>query len=168
MGFAKKKHFLSCSLQDRSLLLCKLHDSNSLSSNFQDSSTLSCNLQDSSFLSCNLQDRNFLLYNLHDMSFLIGNLIHRDIVEPRLKFRRSYSWWFRDLACGGLIGSNGIDSVHVPLGLVWGEGMVWLRVCVDCSDHLISSGRKTEGLVWYFCSLRHFNCWWWLVAWCKR
>ena len=154
----KKKHFLSCSLQDRSLLLCKLHDSNSLSSNFQDSSTLSCNLQ----------DRNFLPYNMHDMSFLIGNLIRRDVVEPRLKFRRSYSWWFRDLACGGLIGSNGIDSVHVPLGLVWGEGMVWLRVCVDCSDHLISSGRKTEGLVWYFCSLQHFNCWWWLVAWCKR
>ena len=53
-----------------------------------------------------------------------------DVAETRLNFRRSYLWWFRNLACGDLIGNNGIQNepVDVPPGLVWGEGMVWLSV----------------------------------------
>ena len=114
-------NFLSCSLQGRSLLSCSLHDRNFLSCNLQVRCLLSCKLQDSSFVSC----------NLHDRHFLIGNLIHIDVAEAQLNFRRSYLWWLRNLACGDLIGNNGIEiePVYVLPGLVSGEGMVWWSVC---------------------------------------
>ena len=120
--------------------------------NLQDRSLLSCKLLDSNFLLCKLQDSSFLSYNLHDRNFLRGYLINREVAEARLNFRRSYLWWFRNLACVDLSGNNGIQNepVDVSPGLVWGEGMVWLSVCVDCSDPLISSGRVKEGLVLIF------------------
>ena len=160
----------SCNLQERSLLSCKLQDSNSLSCNFQDRGLLSCHLHDRNFLSCNLQgrgllscklqDRNFLSCNLHDRSFLTGKL--RDVSNVRLNFRKFYCWWFGNLACGDLIGTNGIekDLVHGPPGLVWGKGLVWLSV----SEVLIWSGRETEGLVLVFmsfCSTLILSGGWW-------
>ena len=82
---------------------------------------------------CNgkLQDSSFSLCNLHDRNFLKGNLVYGYVAEARSSFRRFYLWWFRNLACGDLIGNNWIqnEQVDVPLGLVWGEAMVWLSVC---------------------------------------
>ena len=125
------RNFLSCNLQGRNFLSCNLQGRCLLPCNLQDRNLLLCKLPDSNFLSCKLQDSSFLSCNLHDRSFLRGNLIYRDVAEARLNFRRSYLWWFRNLACGDLIGNNGIQNepVDVPPGLVWGEGMVWLSVC---------------------------------------
>ena len=54
-------------------------------------------------------------------------------------------WWFRNLACGDLIGNNGIQNepVDVPPGLVWGEGMVWLSVCgLQWSSNIIGESER--------------------------
>ena len=165
--------FLSCSLQDRSLLSCKvqaaglllsiLQDSNFLLCYLENNSFLSCNVQDSSFQSCNLQDGNFLLCNLHDRNFVIENLVDGDVVEAGLNLGRSYLWWFRNLACGNLIGTKGIENglIHGSSGLASKQGLVWLSV----SGVLIWSGRKTVGLVSIFLSFAVLNSWWWVVAW---
>ena len=73
-----------------------------------------------------------------------------NVNNARLIVRKSYLWWFTNLAGGDLVGTNGIekDLVHGPPGLVWGKGLAWLSV----SEVLIWLGRETEGLVLIFLS----------------
>ena len=61
---------------------------------------------------------------MHDRNFLTGKL--RAVSNARLNFRKSYLSRFRNLACGDLIGTNGIekDLVDGSPGLVWGKGLV--------------------------------------------
>ena len=103
------------------------------------------------------------------MNFLIESLVYGDVVEARLNFRRSYLWWFRNHACGVLIGTNRIemDLLNVPPGLAWGEGLAWLRVCgAQWTFDMVGERRKDK--FWYFCSLQYFNCQWWVVVWSKK
>ena len=74
----------------------------------------------------------------------------RDVSNGRSNFLKSYLWWFRNLACGDLIGTNGIEKnlVHGPPRLVWGKGLVWLSM----KEVLIWSRREAEGLVLIFLS----------------
>ena len=152
---AKRRNFVSCNLQDSSILSWNLQDrnlslynlqkTNFLLFNLEGRCLLPCNLQDSGFLSCRLRDSSFLSCNLHDRNFLRGNLMHKDVAEARLDFRRFYLWWFRNLACGDLTGNNGIQNepVDLPPGLVWGEGMVWLSVCgLQWSSNIIRESER--------------------------
>ena len=74
----------------------------------------------------------------------------KDVSNGRSNFLKSYLWWFRNLACGDLIGTNGIEKnlVHGPPRLVWGKGLVWLSM----KEVLIWSRREAEGLVLIFLS----------------
>ena len=59
----------------------------------------------------------------------------REVVEPRSNYKKSYLWWFRNIACGDPTGRNGIekDRVRVDPGLDWGKGEKgWYDlVCVE-------------------------------------
>ena len=166
------RNFLSCGLQDRSFLSCKLQDSNSPSCNLRHSISYRaickagvcycaiCKIEICYRAICGVGVcyRTICMTGISYRAICkvgvcyraIWNIVNRDVCNARLNFRKSYLWWFTNLACGDLIGTNGIekDMVHGPPGLVWGKGLAWLSV----SEVLIWSGRETEGLVLIFLS----------------
>ena len=52
------------------------------------------------------------------------SLVHKEVVEARWNYKRSYSWLLRNLACGESTGSNETEKEQVcmPPGLAWGKG----------------------------------------------
>ena len=51
-------------------------------------------------------------------------LVYNEIVEGRSDYKKSYLWWFENIACGDSTGNSQIekDLVRVPSGFVWGKG----------------------------------------------
>ena len=61
-------------------------------------------------------------------------MVYSEEIEAQSNCEKSYLWWFRNLACGDLTGSNQIkkDQFGVPPGLAWTKGrgrLVWFSVC---------------------------------------
>ena len=66
----------------------------------------------------------------------VAVLVYRVVVEARSNYKKSYLWWFRNLARSDSTRCNRIDRVRVSPGFFGGgeEEAVWFSVCEALLD----------------------------------